>query len=511
MTPKESMHTASQISKFPTPQGSLQGLSQPYKNKFNRSGIDKQVFLNKELALHPDIIQDPFLFVNNLYRCPKALFNYFMMLSFGCRHMYATQEYIAKKTGMCVRTVQRVTSRFEELGILFTRYRHNTSKQYRFNPYFYQSEVLSVIRSISRGAKFISISMLRPFTRKQENELIWVKNTGVDTKCRTNTNNRFIYTIPYHSHNKPLNARVAKTRMWKAPRPASPIELRETRMHYENNEAMRKNPFGKVVTRIGLLLRLTTAGKVDMVRYPEEALLYAEKFYSISGHKAQDKLKWFHFMCHKYCKEKKLRVDYHYSNKLGEHFGTTDLHDRVEMAPKSNSDKRSHDGECNEMERVNILSLNRSSSLTTQSETNGFKKIKENEDYLDSSSEIPYEILEQTAPIRQQSNERKARSDNMEYSPVSGTHYIPKHATPNRIRSSNGPPASQEEVQIHMANIIKMLSGAFRMEPEKEVAPRVRTPEDIQSQLENMLEVIKESNKQKKNLASFTAPQKVRT
>lgn len=232
-------------------------------------------------------------------------------------------------------------------------------------------------------------------------------------------------------------------------------------MHQVNNKEAQKSPFSRMVTRIGLLLRLTPAGKVDMMRYPEQALLYAEKLYGTSGFKAKDKLRWFHYVCNKYCKDNKLKVDHHYAGILYEQLGLTPLHDKVEQAIKSNGDERSHDGQYSETIRAHSLSLNESSSLTKHSETNDFKKERENEDYLDSYPEIQSGILEQSKNRQQQGMERKTYSDNMEYSPVSGTHYTAQPLKSSRVRVSDKPPASQEEKNTALQNLIHNVLGKW--------------------------------------------------
>lgn len=351
----------------PSPRGSLQSLSQPCKTKFNRASINKQVFLDKELALHQDIIDNPFNFVNNLYRCPKALFNYFIMLGFRCRHIYATQEHIAKKTGMSIRQAQRVTNKFVELGILIVRYRHNTSNEYRFNSFFYNLEVLGVIRSISTGAKFISISLLNPFGRSEVNEII---KTVKSEKCRTKTINEFIYKS-LSSFRYKLERVRTHTR---DRRPDTDIELLESNLHRRNNESMMQNPFSKALTRVGMLLNLTKAGKVDMARYPDEALIYAESiFYRAKN--VESKLKWFHSVCVRYCNDKSIPIDWRHSKKLQDVFEISDDDTKVELPSNSIQGEQGDGVEYSYDETEENISPDRSSSSSRISQEGFLKKV----------------------------------------------------------------------------------------------------------------------------------------
>jgi len=453
------------------------------KNKFNRKSSSRQDFSLKNFTLDDAIRRDPAAFYKALTPGGKRVFDYLMMASTRCRHLYFTQEHIAKKAKLSVRHVQRMLAKLVERGVLIMRYRHMTSSEYRYNPFFHESTVQSIIRNISRGAQFIALVLLMPFVRREANELTNQVQHHVEYECRTMTPNDLISINRNRNRYIPL---VKHTRARRVPRAETEAERMESAMIAQRNMEQMTQHFPAVVVRLGLLCNLTPAGKLDLMRYPEEALNHVESLWTKHASKVGDKLRWLHGICVRYCKEKRLVINHSYPRHMARIMGITESDDKIICVPKSNQDERSSSRQYSETGGRSSFDLNGSlgKTIDVQSET----EFKKRERYDGSSStqkpsfNIPWETVEQSATVSRKASVEPDQSQGAYYNPATGlySHRDPESLSSTRVRRSTGPIASKEEANRHIQTILDNLSnlgfhdhevrtsGARAAEPKRE-------------------------------------------
>jgi hypothetical protein len=245
----------------------------------------------------------------------------------------------------------------------------------------------------------------------------------------------------------------------------TPSETRESRLIAQHNTDTMRSPFSKTLNRIGLLLNLTKAGKVDFHRYPEEALVHAERLWARNAQRVEDKVRWFHGVCNKYCKEKRLVISHHLSSKLREHLGIAESDEKVLMPAKSTlSPQEEFDRYCEalRLEKENGVEIRPISDenmrrVETQSSPSG------NMGSHNSSAAIPQKEVSAIKSPEQQY-----------YNPTSGTYSQrdPQSVVSPRVRRSTGPIATEEEKNAILNAWLKDMDAmGFKDPEEKKWAP----------------------------------------
>lgn len=376
---------------FPSPHGQVisnQDLLQPCKTKFNRKSAPRQDFVEKNFYLAQKIQEDPASFYNSLTDGAKRLFDYFIAVSFRCRHLYFTQAHIAQKINLSVRQVQRLLDELIELGVIIKRYRHMTSCEYRFNTFFQIPSIRGIIRNISKGAKFVSLALLLPFQRVEANELVPNQNS----ECRTRTLKvSYINRVTLQYYIKGSK---------RSPRLDSDSEFFESSMINFSKQLIQQKPFGAEIDRLGLILSLSDAGKVEFTRYPEEAVTHVMNMFLLLRKTVDNPIAWAHSVCIKYCNDNSKKIDWAYPHQLARTLGL-ELH-----APKIQSvyDMPKEDqGKILEKSRKVASRIKMDPKMAQQSSEYNKKlfNIKNKDESIVSSSPMPT-LRAQSSKIEQQ-------------------------------------------------------------------------------------------------------------
>jgi len=135
-------------------------LSRSFKRKFDRSRKDVRKFNDKPLWAVQEFFQCPDDYYSRLTSCQKRILS---VLVHGClnyRMCYMSYEYIAARSGCCVRTVASAVDLFRADGIVGTMYRHKTTNLFRLSTDWRRQSVIDTLKKYFPVLKFVLSSFL---------------------------------------------------------------------------------------------------------------------------------------------------------------------------------------------------------------------------------------------------------------------------------------------------------------------------------------------------------------
>ena len=237
--------------------------------KYRDNRTEKQ-YLNLEIpksGIREDAITDAT--VTSIPEGARDVLGYLTQISASHPIICPSQRTIAKKVGKCDRQVRRYLDELLERGLISTYQRWNNSLLYRVDPVLLSLKVRNVFAKFTKSFKLIPLMLLSSTSAMRS-------DVHLDISYIYLSNIVSPYTAGSGGHKMVTSSGISD------------------------------------VLRSISCIRLTKWGQIHLARYPDEALMHAQK--EFQRHKARGTLLADHFaqfksLCEQYCTDRKIYVD----------------------------------------------------------------------------------------------------------------------------------------------------------------------------------------------------------
>ena len=286
-------------------------------NQYRHHGAIKQELIQEDINV-VRFGKNPETFFAAKTEPQRKLINILLWLDSNKKEVFVSQDYLALKSGLCREQVNRLTSQFEEEGILTKIWRGvKETCIYRVSNYFHNP------RNRHRLTKFFAALAFMPFNWFFLRNGEWVKmpnsqvrRTNVTQYKDISSSTNYISSIPAIFSSRPdsLHERAREARGITG----SGITIK--REIVGENRIMDHQPPIRASIRELKHLDLTIHGQMRLTVFPDRALEYGQKKiqYSIA---AKDKFALFWSLCRDYCKENGLELDWKAFDRLKNEYG----------------------------------------------------------------------------------------------------------------------------------------------------------------------------------------------
>ena len=258
------------------------------RREVNRNRKFSQAFFSADPVPVGEVMASVENFFGGKSRGFISIFNILLNHSDKYNHVYLSQSTIAKWAGLTREHVNRIIRDLESYGLLLSNYFHMNSKVYKISSYFKTIDVMSRLRHVfSSFKKFFYQNVTQLVPRK------YVSTRTIETTKRGSLQRLW---------NSLTN--VVKIDKWK--------DICKTAGMLQ--EVPDSLPISKAISDIKFL-RLTRWGKIKLSVFPDEAI-YEASIKAKSAYGIKNRFNWFFVVCSKYCKARKIPLDWSWYTSL---------------------------------------------------------------------------------------------------------------------------------------------------------------------------------------------------